>query len=65
MVQTNTLTHQTGHKFYLHVSVLIASLGGFLFGYDTAVISGAILFIKKQFIVSSFMEGVIISSLFL
>ncbi len=65
MVQTNTLTHQTGHKFYFHVSVLIASLGGFLFGYDTAVISGAILFIKKQFIVSSFMEGVIISSLFL
>ncbi len=65
MVQTNTLTHQTGHNFYFHVSVLIASLGGFLFGYDTAVISGAILFIKKQFIVSSFMEGVIISSLFL
>lgn len=65
MVQTNTLTHRTGDNFFLHVSVLIASLGGFLFGYDTAVISGAILFIKKQFIVSPALEGVIISSLFL
>jgi sugar porter (SP) family MFS transporter len=65
MAQTNTLTHRTGNKFYFHVSVLIASLGGFLFGYDTAVISGAILFIKKQFIVSPFLEGIIISSLFL
>jgi len=36
-----------------------------LLGYDTAVISGAILFIKKQFIVSPYLEGVIISSLFL
>jgi len=62
---TNNLNHQTGHKFYFHVSVLIASLGGFLFGYDTAVISGAILFIKKQFVVSPFLEGAIISSLFL
>jgi len=65
MVQTNTLTHRTGYNFFLHVSVLIVSLGGFLFGYDTAVISGAILFIKKQFIVSPFLEGVIVSSLFL
>ncbi|GJM15533.1 MAG: MFS transporter [Thermodesulfobacteriota bacterium] len=65
MVHTNTLTNQTGYNFYFHVSVLIASMGGFLFGYDTAVISGAILFIKKQFVVSPFLEGVIISSLFL
>lgn len=65
-MSSHTLTRpRTGHKFYFHTSVLIASLGGFLFGYDTAVISGAILFIKKQFIVSPFMEGVIISSLFL
>jgi len=65
MVQSKVVTRRTGHKFYFHVSVLIASLGGFLFGYDTAVISGAILFIKKQFVVSPFLEGVIISSLFI
>jgi len=65
MAQTDTFTHQSRHKFFLYVSVLIGSLGGFLLGYDTAVISGAILFIKKQFILSPFLEGVIISSLFL
>ena len=65
MVQSNVVTRRTGHKFYFHISVLVASLGGFLFGYDTAVISGAILFIKKQFVVSLFLEGVIISSLFI
>ena len=52
-------------KFFLYFSVLIASFGGFLFGYDTAVISGAILYIKQQFSLSSGMEEVIISSLFL
>lgn len=49
----------------LYIAAGIASIGGFLFGYDTAVISGAILFIKKQFSLSSLMEEVIISALFL
>ena len=50
---------------YILSVCFVAALGGLLFGYDTAVISGAILFIKKQFIVSPFLEGAIISSLFL
>ena len=32
---------QTGSKSYLFTIVLVAVLGGLLFGYDTAVISGA------------------------
>lgn len=35
-------------RFVFLTSVTIA-LGGFLFGYDTAVISGAILFVRRQF----------------
>ncbi len=31
----------TGSKAYLFFIVLVAVLGGLLFGYDTAVISGA------------------------
>ena len=34
-------TQQTGSKAYLFSIVLVAVLGGLLFGYDTAVISGA------------------------
>lgn len=34
-------TYQQGNKVYLFSIVLVAVLGGLLFGYDTAVISGA------------------------
>lgn len=42
---------------------LIGALGGLLFGYDTGIISGAILFITDEFRLSSFMEGVVVSSI--
>ncbi|MEM9143248.1 MAG: sugar porter family MFS transporter [Bacteroidota bacterium] len=41
---------------------LIAALGGFLFGYDTAVISGTIGFVKNQFDLGTVMEGWYVSS---
>lgn len=41
------------------------ALGGVLFGYDTGVISGAILFIKKAFHVTPFTEGAVVSGLLL
>ena len=41
---------------------LIAALGGFLFGYDTAIISGTIGFVKTQFNLSTVMEGWYVSS---
>jgi len=39
----------------------IAALGGLLFGYDTGVISGALLFLRQAFHLSPFMEGVVTS----
>jgi MFS transporter, SP family, arabinose:H+ symporter len=47
---------------YLLCLVLIASLGGFLFGYDTAVISGTIGFVKEKFALDAVMEGWYVSS---
>ena len=41
---------------------LIASLGGFLFGYDTAVISGTLSMVRKQFELNAGMEGWYVSS---
>jgi SP family galactose:H+ symporter-like MFS transporter len=46
---------------FVYVSVGVAAIGGLLFGYDTGVISGAILFVKTQFSLSSAMEEIVVS----
>jgi MFS transporter, SP family, arabinose:H+ symporter len=48
--------------FYLTSISLIAALGGFLFGFDTAVISGTVGFVKNQFALSSIAEGWFVGS---
>src|SRR5664280_203907 len=47
---------------FVYFAVGVDALGGLLFGYDTGVISGAILFIKKQFALSATMEEIVVSS---
>ena len=49
-------------KAYVILICLTAGLGGFLFGFDTAVISGAINFLRAQFHLNAVMEGWIMSS---
>ena len=41
------------------------ALGGLLFGYDTGVISGALLFIKEDFDLTPFLEGAVVAALLL
>lgn len=51
-----------GINRFVYVAVAIAALGGLLFGYDTGVISGAILFVKGDFPLSSGMEELVVSA---
>src|SRR5260221_5346142 len=47
---------------YVYTLAIIASLGGFLFGYDTAVISGTIKFVSSQFQLDATGTGWYVSS---
>ncbi|MBS0350374.1 MAG: sugar porter family MFS transporter [Proteobacteria bacterium] len=49
------------NHFYIVIAI-IAALSGVLFGYDTGVISGAILFIKDEFNLSPEMNGLVVSA---
>ena len=52
-----------GFKFiWLYVVAIIASLGGLLSGYDTGVISGALLFINETWDLSDSLQGIVVSS---
>jgi SP family arabinose:H+ symporter-like MFS transporter len=48
---------------YLLLICLVAALGGFLFGYDTAVVSGAIGFLTRHFQLTAGLTGWAASSL--
>jgi MFS transporter, SP family, galactose:H+ symporter len=44
------------------LTAAIAGLGGLLFGYDTGVIAGALLFIEPEFGLSSFESGLVVAA---
>jgi SP family galactose:H+ symporter-like MFS transporter len=44
------------------LTAAIAGLGGLLFGYDTGVIAGALLFIKTDFGLGSFAQGLVVAA---
>ena len=53
-----------GRRRFVNIAAATTATGGLLFGYDTGVISGALLFIRQDFApLSPFMEGIIVSTL--
>ena len=60
----NTVTINTPTKksnTYLYLVCLVAALGGFLFGFDTAVISGTVSLVKHDFNLNANYEGWFVS----
>jgi SP family galactose:H+ symporter-like MFS transporter len=51
-----------GNPRIVYLVAALSALGGMLFGYDTGVISGAILFIRQDFALSDFTVGLVVSA---
>lgn len=49
-------------NFYIGIAAIIAALAGLLLGFDTGIISGALLFIQKDFSLTTLMKEFIVSS---
>lgn len=47
---------------YLYLITIVAAVGGFLFGYDISLISGAIIFLKTEWNLSPFWMGAVTGS---
>jgi len=58
----NADTSKRGRSYVLLIT-LVAAFGGFLFGYDTAVVSGAIGFLRSHFQLSANLTGWAASSM--
>lgn len=57
MSEIKQASAEKGSILYVAALSLVAALGGLLFGYDTAVISGAIGFMRTRFEMSAMMTG--------
>lgn len=61
VTQEASVSVQTTNSRFVIVAAAFAALGGLLFGYDTAAISGAVIFIKKDFSLSTFPQELVVS----
>jgi len=62
MTKTKLFRMNQSKSYYITAIAFMVSLGGFLFGFDASVISGAMGSIKSMFPMSSFQEGFVVSS---
>src|SRR5512135_1455278 len=65
MSRTNGTGQNPNSSLFVYIAAVISALGGMLFGYDTGVISGAILFIQQDFALSPTLEEIVVSSVVL
>ncbi len=51
-----------GNKIYTYLIVLVASIGGFMFGFDLVIIAGALPFLEVDFQLTPALKGFAVSS---
>lgn len=60
-LQNSAAPTRPANQAFVYLAATFAALGGLLFGYDTGVISGAELFFRNEFTLSTFALEVIVS----
>lgn len=63
VLQQGPGTRAEVRKSYVWMVASVAAISGFLFGYDTAVINGALVFLRHQFALNDFLIEIAASSL--
>src|SRR5580693_1490767 len=66
VMASREVVHSEGpSSHFVTIISAISALAGLLFGYDTGVISGAILFVQEDFHLTTFQEEVVVSAVLL
>lgn len=60
--QTVLIGQGKGNNSYVYLISFVAATGGFLFGYDLSIISGALIFLEKYFELDATTKGTAVSS---
>ncbi|KAH9405532.1 hypothetical protein TYRP_001386 [Tyrophagus putrescentiae] len=50
------------HSVFIYLVTVLSAIGGFLFGYDTGIVSGAMVFIRDYFQLSNLWQELIVSA---
>lgn len=59
---TPLLEASRGNTVYIYLVACLSAIGGFLFGYDTGIISGAMIFVRDVFDLNEWWQESIVSS---
>jgi MFS transporter, SP family, galactose:H+ symporter len=52
-------------RYFIYRVAAVAAIGGFLFGFDTGIISGALIFVEKSFALTTLDKELVVSSVVL